>query len=424
MNPQVSTPIHAPTRSTGRYAKLPQLAGRGYIPLGLFARIPLAMLIVGTLTLVTAASGSYAIGGFAAGAVGIGSAIGAPLLGFLADKLGQRRVLLASAVLNALAVAAVVLLTYLAGSFDTGHTVIVLATALVAGSTSPQVGPMSRVRWMALSKKLPAAERGPLVDTALSLEGTADEITFVLGPALVGVLASLVAPWLPLALAAVMTLVLVSLFAVHPTEKAVTAHRAPGSVNGTTPAPSESISWLKVGIPVAAMLCMGMFFGSSQTAISAFMGVFASVDQTGLIYAVMGFSSAFTALSVAYWPASISHPVRWVAVSALMVLGAAGLLLADSVPMMIVMLLFLGLSVGPTMVTIFSIGGMVAPARWMGTVMTALASGIVAGTALGAAIAGSVAQDSGYHSALLVPVAAAGLLFILGAVTTLVLRRR
>lgn len=100
------------------------------------------MLIVGTLTLVTAASGSYAIGGFAAGAVGIGSAIGAPLLGFLADKLGQRRVLLASAVLNALAVAAVVLLTYLAGSFDTGHTVIVLATALVAGSTSPQVGPM------------------------------------------------------------------------------------------------------------------------------------------------------------------------------------------------------------------------------------------------------------------------------------------
>ncbi|WP_427018450.1 MFS transporter [Pseudarthrobacter sp. P1] len=424
MTSPISTPIHAPAKSTGRYAKLPQLAGRSYIPLGLFARLPLAMMIVGTLTLVTAVSSSYAIGGFAAGAVGVGSAIGAPTLGFLADKLGQRRVLLASAVLNALAVAAVVLLTYLAGTFDTGHTIVVLASALLAGATSPQVGPMSRVRWMALSKRLPAAERAPLVDTALSLEGTADEITFVLGPALVGVLASLVAPWLPLALAAVMTVVLVSLFAVHPTEKAVLAHRAPGSVNGDTPAPSETISWLRVSIPVAAMLCMGMFFGASQTAISAFMGVFASVDQTGLIYAVMGFSSAFTALSVAYWPSSISHPVRWVAMSALMVLGTAGLLLAGSVPMMVGMLLLLGLPVGPTMVTIFSIGGIVAPARWMGTVMTALASGIVAGTAIGSAIAGSVAQTSGYHDALLVPVVAAGLLFVLGSVTALVLRKR
>lgn len=424
MNPPVSTPTDAPAKPTGRYAKLPRLAGRSYIPLGLFARVPLAMLTIGTLTLVTVASNSYAIGGFSAGAVGVGSAIGAPTLGFLADKLGQRRVLLASAVLNALAVAAVVLLTYLGGHFETGHTIVVLAAALLAGATSPQVGPMSRVRWMALSKRLPAAERAPLVDTALSYEGTADEITFVLGPALVGVLASLVAPWLPLALAAAMTLTLVSLFAIHPTEAAVAPHRAPGAVFGDTPAPTERINWIRVGIPVAAMLCMGMFFGSSQTAISAFMGTFASADQAGLMYAAMGFSSAFAALSVAYWPTSFSHPARWVAMSALMVLGAAGLLLAGSVPMMVVMMLLLGIPVGPTMVTIFSIGGLVAPARWMGTVMTALASGIVAGTAIGSAIAGSVAQSSGYHNALMVPMVAAGLLFVLGSVTALVLRRR
>ncbi|MDD0858672.1 hypothetical protein NHF46_14850 [Arthrobacter alpinus] len=54
------------------------------------------------------------------------------------------------------------------------------------------------------------------MDTALSLEGTADEVTFVLGPALVGLLASLLAPWLPLVLAAVMTAVLVSLLLSTP----------------------------------------------------------------------------------------------------------------------------------------------------------------------------------------------------------------
>ncbi|BAS09624.1 hypothetical protein AHiyo4_30460 [Arthrobacter sp. Hiyo4] len=35
------------------------------------------------------------------------------------------------------------------------------------------------------------------------------------------------------------------------------------------------------------------------------------------------------------------------------------------------------------MVTVFAIGGLVAPVERLGTVMTALASGIVAGTALG-----------------------------------------
>ena len=80
--------------SGSRFARLPRLAGRSFLPLGIFARLPLAMLTVGTLTLVTSNSGSYALGGTAAGAVGIGSALGAPILGTLADRRGQRPVLI------------------------------------------------------------------------------------------------------------------------------------------------------------------------------------------------------------------------------------------------------------------------------------------------------------------------------------------
>ncbi|HEY8296017.1 MAG TPA: MFS transporter, partial [Micrococcaceae bacterium] len=216
------TPDNAPR--LGRYGLLPRLSGKGFIPLGLFARLPLAMLTVGVLTLVTAVSHSYAIGGFAAGAVGIGSAAGAPLLGHLADRLGQKHVLLVAAGANALAVAAVVALTYLAGDFAPTAVVWVLITAFLSGATSPQVGPLARVRWMSLSAKLPESQRDITLDTALSYESTADELTFVLGPALVGILASLIAPWLPLAMAAVLTLILVSLFAVHSTEAAVERH--------------------------------------------------------------------------------------------------------------------------------------------------------------------------------------------------------
>ncbi len=409
---------------------LPRLAGTGYIPLGLFARVPLAMLTIGVLTMVTFVSNSYAIGGFAAGCIGIGAAVGAPVVGYLADRVGQKRVLLVAAVLNALLVGAVVLLAYSllpssGAQLTDGSTLAVFLVALLAGGTSPQVGPLSRVRWMALSKKLPPTEQATMVDTALSLEGTADEVTFVLGPALVGLLASLVAPWLPLVLAAAMTATLVSLFALHPTAELVNARPVAGSVVGNAGYVSkERPNWFMVAVPVAAMVCMGTFFGSAQTALTAFTGVHGSVDQAGLMYAILGASSAVTALSVAYWPVSFSNVWRWVMTAGMMAAGTVAFLVPTTLGQMVWVLLLVGLPVGPAMVTIFSVGSVVAPPQWMGTVMTALASGIVAGTALGAAIAGALAQSAGYHVAFVVPIAAAMALFLLGILATVILRRQ
>lgn len=388
------------------------------------------MLTIGVLTMVTQVSNSYAIGGFAAGAIGLGAAVGAPFVGYLADRLGQKRVLLVAAIVNTLLVGAVVLLAYALLPSDgarlaDGATLVVLFAALLAGSTSPQVGPLSRVRWMALSKKLPAKERGPAVDTALSLEGTADEVTFVLGPALVGLLASLLAPWLPLVLAAVMTAVLVSLFALHPTVEAVGPRMAASSTVGNAGyVTKEKPKWLLVAVPVLGMLFMGTFFGSAQTALTAFTGVHGSVDQAGLMYAIMGSSSAVTALSVAYWPEKFSYVWRWVLSAGLMAAGSAAFLLPTSLGQMAWVLLLVGLFVGPVMVSIFSVGSKVAPQQWMGTVMTALSSGIVAGTALGSAVSGSLAQSVGYSAAFVVPLAAASALFLLGLVSALVLRGR
>jgi hypothetical protein len=91
---------------------------------------------------------------------------------------------------------------------------------------------------------------------------------------------------------------------------------------------------------------------------------------------------------------------------------------------MVVVLLVLGIPVGPVMVTVFAIGGLTAPAGRLGTVMTALASGIVAGTAVGSAVAGQLAQAHGHSTAFLVPVAAAVALVLLGAASALALRGR
>jgi MFS family permease len=177
MNPSIlpshslAAPVHdqdAPaTRTTGRFARLPLLAGRSFIPLGLLARLPLAMLTVGALTLVTSATGSYAVGGTAAGAVGIGSALGAPVLGLLADRWGQRPVLLTAAALNAAAVLTLIAAASVMAAAD-GFPAAVLAAASAAGASCPQVGPLARVRWMALyvprrARQRPRPGDGPVL---------------------------------------------------------------------------------------------------------------------------------------------------------------------------------------------------------------------------------------------------------------------
>ncbi|MDQ0735385.1 MFS transporter [Arthrobacter agilis] len=409
-----------PERSRlGRFGVLPHLAGTSFLVLGLFARLPLAMLTVGALTLVTTASDSYAAGGFAAGAVGVGSALGAPLLGVLADRRGQRIVLLVSAVLNTLAIAVLLVVTLTSARFTGGALALVLAAAFATGFTCPQIGPLARVRWMAMTR----GRRSDL-DTALSYEGTADELTFVLGPALVGLLAGLIAAWLPLALAAALTITLVSAFAVHRTVAFSDAPPAPAADEAAPgeEAPARYRASL-VLLPVAGMIAMGTFFGSTQTFLTAFTGHFGSPESSGLLYAVMGLSSALAALSVAYWPQRFGHTTRWVASAAAMAAAAAALALPDSIAAMVVVLLVLGIFVGPTMVTIFSIGSEVAPAHRLGTVMTLLASGIVAGTAIGSALAGTLAESSGPAAAAAVPASAAGVLLLLGLLSAVALRR-
>jgi MFS family permease len=403
------------------------------------------MLTVGTLTLVTSNSGSYALGGTAAGAVGIGSALGAPVLGTLADRRGQRPVLLFAAALNTAAVVALILAAAVLGT-DGSFAAGVLAAAFLSGASCPQVGPLARVRWMALTSQGSAPANRRDLDTALSYESTADEITFVLGPALVGILASLLAPWLPLALAAAMTITLVPAFAAHRTHRAVPVTRRPAVSAGqhaTLPAgqpaalpPGQPAALpagqtgarrrlpASVAVPVVAMVCMGTFFGSAQAALSSFSAHYASSEIAGLLYAVMGLSSAAAALSVAYWPQRFSLSWRWVLSAALMAALAVLLLVPASLGSMVLVLLILGIPVGPVMVTVFAVGGVVAPAGRLGTVMTALASGIVAGTAIGSAVGGSLAQDHGYGAAFLVPACAAAALALLGAAAAVVLRRR
>ena len=413
------TPAAASAPAKGRYGRILELAGPAFFSVAFLARLPLAMLTIGALTLVTSITGSYAQGGFAAGAVGVGSALGGPALGYLADRVGQRPVLLGAAVANPLLIAATILT---AGQLPDGGTLAaVLAAAFGMGATGPQVGPLARVRWMALTAK---DRTGRELGTALSYESMADELSFVLGPALVGLLAAAVTPWLPLALAAVLSASMVSAFAFH--RSAAIVERAPRRPKNTPRPPRDSAqraSWGLLALPVLGMVAMGTFFGATQASLAAFGGSFDAADAAGLLYSVMGISSAAAALSVAFWPQRFSQTARWVVSAAAMTAAALLLLVPSGIPGMLAVLFLLGIPVGPTMVSIFGIGAELAPKHLMGTFMTLLASGTVAGTAVGSGLAGPLAEAYGHPAAFLVSAGAAASLLVLALASAAAVRR-
>jgi MFS family permease len=98
-------------------------------------------------------------------------------------------------------------------------------------------------------------------------------------------------------------------------------------------------------------------------------------------------------------------------------------LLPSGIGSMLVVLLLAGLPLGPAMVTIYTIGGDVARPERLGTVMTMLASGVVLGSAVGAASAGLLAETAGHRGAFAAAVGAACAMVLISAVLALLRRR-
>lgn len=391
-----------------RYAVLPQLAGTWFLVVGFLARLPVAMLGIGVMLLVTTTSGSVARGGLATGAASLGTAVLAPVQGRLADRLGQRPVLLVAAAVNAAGLAMVTV-----AATRGLPTAVLLAACFVAGGCVPQVGALARVRWLRLTRARPEP-----MNAAMSWESTADEVTFVLGPALVGVIAA-TTPAATLLVAAVLAAVFATAFALHPTAPPGRARAATTSPTESGAGPSEASEptapettgtgaaphtgadhhHVPLGrvlrlvlVPMLGMLSMGAFFGSSQAAVTGIATAAGQPGTAGLLYAVMGVGSAVTALAMVAVPETVSLRRRWLVGGAGMTLVMVASLTVGSLGATAVALLAVGLFVGPTLVTLFSACGQAAPPGEAGTAMTLLVSANVVGVAIGAATGGRVAE--------------------------------
>jgi len=381
------------------YRSLLRVPGAAFFPLGFLARLPYATSSLATLVLVQAASGSYAFAGLAAAAQGCANALGGPVSGALADRHGHRLVGTVTALANAAA------LTGLIAASHTGRASMIVASAL-AGLTQPPVGPLVRVHW---SRLLHTRDRPDLLPTALSYEATVEEISFVAGPAIVGLLASL-GPTAP-TVAAIALLVLATLpFALSLTHEG--AEHRQSSRPARTPLPR-----LPLVAMFLAMAAMGTIFGATQTAVTAYANDSGHPGSAGLLYALFGIGSAVAGAACAWLPARFTLRHRYVTFAATLLLGALTLVAGDSLHAVPTAMTIAGVTVAPYLISLYALTERLAPADRATVALTILCAGGPLGTATGQVVAGYRADNHGSTGAFLVaPVAATAALLLAGAV--------
>jgi MFS family permease len=391
------------------YRRLLRVAGPAYVLVAFLGRLPLAMSQLGTLMLVADATGSYGAGGLAAGSLAVGNAVGSPVAGAVADRIGQRPVVLVQSLLGAAGLVILVGLT----SYDAPVPWLVVSAA-ATGLALPQVGPLARVRWRPLTDSEVEHQR-QLLDAAFSYEGAADEASFVLGPALVGIGAVALSPGGSLLLAAAMLAVFGTAFALHPSS------RLTGGI-----APLDGRGRLLTGVFVLlllAQLSIGSLFGSVQTGTTVLATAAGEAGLAGLIHAMLGVGSVVAGLATAALPARVRQEHRvWVSALALLLL-ALPLLAVDTLTALVLAVSALGFAVAPYMIGVFSLGERLSPAERVSAAMTLLAAATGLGYALGSSLAGRLADLHGHTAAFSVTVGSTVAALALASALVVRLRR-
>ena len=362
---------------------------------GIIGRMPMAMIGLGTVLLISAATGRYGVAGSVSAAGSLGGAVCAPQIARLVDSHGQRRVLMPLVAMFVTSVAGLVLAVQLRAP-DWA----LFLPGVVAGATMPSLGPMARTRWSAL------LEGSPRLHTAFSLESVADEVCFILGPAMVTLLATQLHPAAGVGAAALLCLAGTLWFAAQrstePPARARGAWRdaesphAGGSPGGSSPRGRKSLlaaPGLAVLIPV--YVCLGSMFVAIDLSTVDFAAEAGHKPLAGFILGTYALGSATGGLW--YGTRSWQTPA-WRRLAVTLTLTVAGVCTFWAMPnlLMLTLVIYLcGMTIAPTLIAGFSLmEAQAAPGRTT-EAMSWLSTGILDGVAVGATAVGFILDAFG-----------------------------
>ncbi|MFD5111138.1 MFS transporter [Streptomyces sp. NPDC058391] len=387
---------------------------------GFAARQPFAMLTIGIVLLVQHTTGSYGSAGAVAAVTGVSMALFAPQGGKLADRFGQRAVLVPGVLLHTVSVAALIGLA-LAGA----PLWALFVAAVPTGASVPQVGPMVRARWAAVlggtsptspgSRAHRSTGASALLPTAAAFESVTDEFTFVIGPVLATALCTGVHPAAGLIAEAVLTLAGGLLFAAQRHTQPQPNGRGAGA---SAAARTSALSVPGVRVLIVAFLGIGSVFGGMQVSLTAFAAEIGDPGANGVLYGIFAAGNMLAGI--------VCGAVAWkVGPRRRLMVGYAGLTLAastlwavDSVPLLAGLGLLVGLCIAPALITGYTLVESLVPASARTEAFTWLTGAVALGQAAAVTLAGQLADAHGASAGFVVPLLGTAL-----ALATLVMLR-
>lgn len=349
----------------------PGLAGWGVV-----GRFPIAMRSIGCLMMVAAVTGSLTDAGVVAAVMLVATGVTSPVLGRLADRRGQRGVLLATCAGHAVAMTALLL------SIGLGAPLwLMVVTSVAVGCTSLSFSSFVRARWATLAKD-------DLLRTAYALESVLDEAIFLLGPLLVTALAAGVDPAAGLIACVLLTTAGSIAVALHHRSE---PPRAPVDGHGT----SRAIAVTGVRVLMACYAGMGFLLGALDVTMIGFAreqgspglaGVFLSLTAVGSLIAGVVYGAVDWRLSQA----------RLLSLTAgVLAVGAVPLVFATSSWAMAGFAVVAGVAIAPALIAGSTLLESLAPKGTLSEGFSWLNSAGALGIALGTAAGGRLAEVDG-----------------------------
>src|SRR3954451_457214 len=353
-------------------------------------RLPLSMVGLGSVLLVASETGSYGFGGAAGAAGAVTPALAGPVIGRLADALGQRRVLL-----PVLAVFVAAGCLFLASVKEDWPRWTVFVAGGGAGACIPPVASMIRVRWTHLlrgSRRLP---------TALAMESVVDEFVFIVGPVLVTFLSTTGHATSGVVTAFTLAAVGSLLFAAqrktepppggHESRSGPSAMRTPG---------------LRVLFVVAA--AVGAILGTMEIALVGFADQVGAKSMSGVLIAGLALGSMASGIGwgTVHWRLPLRH--RLFVVLAMLPVLSVPLLLIGDIWVMIPFVVVTGVAVSPSLISSFTLAELLVPRAAVTEAFTWIGTALGLGVAVGASVAGKIVDVAGANAAFLVATVSAG----------------
>ena len=373
------------------YARILRTPGVAVIVFAtLIGRMPIGISGLAILLFVRDVTGSFASAGLCAGALALGSAIGAPLQGRLIDRRGVH-MLLPLAALHAAG-----LLVVLAAGEASAATAALAAASLVAGAATPPVSSVLRSHWPYL-----LAERPQLIPGAYALDSVMIELIFVTGPLVTTVVVATVGAQYALLVSAACAIagVLLMLGGLRGRPGPLpTAEGGRALGLGALAAPG-------LRTLVLASLPVGFTLGTIEVVLPAFSAQEGSAELAGVLLAVWSGASGLAGLAWGAFGSRRPLIEAHLLLAWLLPLAIAPLLLAGSPLTMAALAVFAGLPIAPLIASRNQLVGQVAPAGTSTEAFTWPLTALVAGVALGAATAGAVIEASSWAGGVVVAMA-------------------